>query len=127
MRASSFPSLRRPVRAARTLCPCQPVAAVRSPIAAPSGRCSRVRIMAFFDGRAVAAAEPVSTTSAAAVAMACRACPRDVDFSGVFRTLPLLARLSADFFGLVMMDLLHVRALYCAVTATSPAGQGQLG
>src|SRR5260370_1651345 len=42
-------------RAARTLCPCQPVASVRSPIAAPVGRCSRARIVAFFDEPAGAA------------------------------------------------------------------------
>src|ERR1700724_2647815 len=56
-RRSSFPSLRRPVRAARTLCTCQLVAAINSLIAAPSGRCSRARIVPFFDGRAAVAGE----------------------------------------------------------------------
>src|ERR1700730_11696424 len=50
-RISSLPSLRRPVRAARTLCTCHPVASVKSLIAAPSGRSSRPRMAAFFDWR----------------------------------------------------------------------------
>ena len=56
-RTSSFPSLRRPVNAARTLCVCQPVASIKSPIAAPFGRSSRATIAAFFDGRTGAADE----------------------------------------------------------------------
>ena len=57
-RTSSLPSLRSPARAARTLCACQPVALVRSPIGAPLGRCSSARMVAFFDGRTEAAGVP---------------------------------------------------------------------
>src|SRR5436305_3780386 len=56
-RTSSFPSLRRPVSAARTLCTCQPVALVRSSSAAPSGRSRRATIAAFFDRLAGVAGE----------------------------------------------------------------------
>jgi hypothetical protein len=51
VRVSSFPSLRSPVSAARTLCACQPVAPLSSLIGAPSGRCSKARMTAFFDRR----------------------------------------------------------------------------
>src|SRR5205807_5696354 len=57
-RTSSLPALRRPVRAARTLCTCHPVAAVRSLIAAPFGRSSKPTMAAFFDWRIGAATEP---------------------------------------------------------------------
>src|SRR4051812_16610823 len=42
------PALRNPVRAARMLCSCHPVAAIRSAMPVPSGRRIRASILAFL-------------------------------------------------------------------------------
>jgi hypothetical protein len=56
--APQRPGARWQVSAARTLCTCHPVAAVKSLIAAPSGRSSGPRMAAFFDWRIGTVTEP---------------------------------------------------------------------
>jgi hypothetical protein len=118
--ASSFPSLRRPVRAARTLCTCQPVASVRSPIAAPCGRCSRARIDAFLLGRTDGIADAGTRVVLAALDYPCR---------GTRRGPPLRVARSVGFasfrHGLSLLG--SGAAQLAAVTATSPAGRCRLG
>src|SRR5437667_12078685 len=124
MRTSSFPSLRRPVSAARTLCTCHPVAAVKSPIAAPSGRCSRLRIVAFFDGRAGVAGERTfaARDDAALVARRCGVAGL-ADLRALFRAgCPAAFGLLALRCDLGMIEPPLFRRFGGAVTATSPAG-----
>jgi hypothetical protein len=96
--------LRRPVRAARTLCTCHPVAAVKSLIAAPSGRSSRPSMIAFFDWRIGTVTEPALALAGEAVAAGARfACRWVTDLRSVLRGRCFVAPVAVAFVVLGMI------------------------